>query len=111
MLDHKNGLKMIMIEFPSSLKLNEIHIIDSPFNKDPKNIFFQEALILGEERPENVRKMGNNRDIYCYANWGVDNFKREYQPLPGAKILVMSQFDLVGQYKKNVCQMFADSIS
>ena len=25
-----------MIEFSSSLKLNEIHLVDSPFNKNPK---------------------------------------------------------------------------
>ena len=37
--------------------------------------------------------MGNNRDIYFYANRGVVNFEREYQPLsPRIKILVMSQF-------------------
>ena len=31
-----------MIEFSSSLKLNEIHVVDIPFNEDPKNIdFFQ----------------------------------------------------------------------
>ena len=29
-----------MIEFSSSLKLNEIHVVDSPFNEDPKNIIF-----------------------------------------------------------------------
>ena len=60
-----------MIEFSSSLKLNEIHVVDSPFNENPKNIIFsREALILGERRSENLGKMGNNRDIYCYANWG-----------------------------------------
>ena len=36
----KLGLKMI--EFSGSLKLNEIHMVDNPFNEDPKNtIFFQ----------------------------------------------------------------------
>ena len=62
--------------------------------KDPKSIIFsREALILGEGQPENFGKMGNNRDIYCYAHKGMVNFKREYQPLPpGTKILVMSQF-------------------
>ena len=60
-----------MIKFSSSFKLNEIHRVDSPFNEDPKNIIFsREVLILGEGRPENLGKMGNNRDIYCYANWG-----------------------------------------
>ena len=83
-----------MIKFSSSFKLNKIYRVDSPFNEDPKNIFFsREALILGEGRPENVGRMGNNRDIYCYANWGVVNFERAYQPLPpGTKILVMPQF-------------------
>ena len=83
-----------MIKFSSSFKLNEIHRVDSPFNEDPKNInFSREALISGEGRPENVGKMGNNRDIYCYANWGMVNFERGYQPLPpGTKIPVIPQF-------------------
>ena len=78
----------------SSFKLNEIHTVDSPFNEDPKNIIFsRKALISGEGRPENLRKMGNNRDIYCYANRGVVNFERAYQPLrPGTKLLLMPQF-------------------
>ena len=43
----KNELKMM--EFSSSLKLNEIHIENSPFGEDPKNInFIQGALISGE---------------------------------------------------------------
>ena len=84
-----------MIKFSSSFKLNEIHWVDSPFNENSKNIncFSREVLISGEGRPENLGKMGNNRDIYCYANWGVANFERAYQPLPaGSKILVMPQF-------------------
>ena len=50
--------------------------------------------------------MGNNRDIYCYANWGVVDFEREYQPLPsGTIILVMPQFasmpdQILGKNKK-----------
>ena len=82
-----------MIEFSGSFKLNEIHMVDSPFNEDPKIInFFREAPISGEGRSENLGKMGNNRDIYCYANREVVNFEREYQPLPlDTKILVMSQ--------------------
>ena len=68
--------------------------VDSPFNEDPKNAnFFREALISRDGRPEYLGKMGNNRDIYCYANWGMVNFERAYQPLPpGTKILVMPQF-------------------
>ena len=45
-----------MIEFSSSFKLNEIHVVDSPFNEDPKNIFFPESPIFGEGRPENLGK-------------------------------------------------------
>ena len=60
-----------MIKFLSSFKLNEIHVVDSPFNEDPKNIIIsREDLIPGEGRSENLWKMGNNRDIYCYANRG-----------------------------------------
>ena len=70
-----------MIEFSSSLKLNEIHIVDSPFNEDPKNIiFFQEGPNFG--RSENLGKMGNNRDIYCYANQGVVSSKENISPYP-----------------------------
>ena len=32
-----------MIEFSSSLKLNEIHIVDNPFNEEPKNIIFAQG--------------------------------------------------------------------
>ena len=84
-----------MIKFSRSFKLNEIHTVHaSPLNEDLKNIIFaREALILGEGRPENLGKMGNNRDIHCYANRGMVNFEREYQSLhPGTKILVMPQF-------------------
>ena len=47
-----------MIEFSSSLKLNEIYVVDSPFNEDPKNIIFfiREALISGAGRPEIYEK-------------------------------------------------------
>ena len=83
-----------MIKFSSSFKLNESHRVDSPFNEDPKNIiFFQGGPNFGEGRPENLGKMGNNRDIYCYANWGVVNLERAYQSLPpGTKIPVIPQF-------------------
>ena len=80
-----------MIKFSSSLKLNEIHIVDRPFNEDL--IFFQGGPNFGGGRLENLGKMGNNRDIYSYSNRRVVNFEREYQPLPpGTKILVMPQF-------------------
>ena len=72
-----------MIKFSSSFKLNEIHKVDSPFNENAKNINFisRENLISGEGRLENLEKMGNNRGIYCYANRGVVNFERAYQPI------------------------------
>ena len=82
----KNGLKII--EFSSSLKLNETHMVDRPFNEDPKNIIFSQLGTGGK-----FKKNGNSRDIYCFANRGVVNFEREYQLLPpGTKILVIPQF-------------------
>ena len=97
-----------MIKFSSSFELSEIHRVDSPFNEDSKNVIFsREALISGEGRPENLGKMGNNRDIYCYANWGVVNFERACQSLPpDTKIPVMPQFSymldqILGKLKKS----------
>ena len=97
-----------MIKFSSSFKLNEIHRVDSPFNENPQNIIFsREALISGEGRPENLGKLGNNRDIYCYANWGVMNLKRACQSLPqGTKIPVIPKFSympdqFLGKIKKS----------
>ena len=83
-----------MIKLSSSFKLNEIHRVDSPFNEDTKNVsFFQGVLISGEGQLENLGKMGSNRDIYCYGNWGMVNLERAYQSLPpDTKILVMPQF-------------------
>ena len=54
-----------MIKFSSYFKLNEIRRIDSPFNEDPKNIIFFQG-----GTAKNLWKMGNNGDIYFYANWG-----------------------------------------
>ena len=95
--------KLKRIKFSSLFKSNEIDIVDSPFNEDPKKIILsREVLILGEGRSENLGKMGNNRDIYCYANRGVVTFERGYQPLvPGTKILVMPQFSYMpDQFQK-----------
>ena len=97
-----------MIKFSATFKLNKLHIVDSPFNEDPNNIIFsREALISGEGRLENLGKMGNNKHIFCYANWWVVNFKRAYQLLPpGTKILVKPQFfympdQFLGKMKKS----------
>ena len=72
-------------------QIKEIRRLIALSTRIPKyNFFSREALISREARPENLGEMGNNRDIYCYANWGVVNFERAYQPLPpGIKILVM----------------------
>ena len=88
----KNELKMI--KFSSSFKLNEIHIVDSSFNEDPKNINVSPVRPQFQGRTaEKFREMGNNRGIYCHANWEEVNFEREYQSIPpGTKILVMPQF-------------------
>ena len=76
----KNGPKMV--EFSGSLKLNEIHIVDSPFNEDPKYIFSRKVLISGEGWPENIGEVGNNKVIYCYANWAWSISKENISPYP-----------------------------
>ena len=58
-------------------------MVDGPFNENSKNIIFsREALISGEGRPENLGKMDNNMDIYCYANWGWSISKDNISPYP-----------------------------
>ena len=53
-----------MIGFLSSLKLNEIHRVDSPFSKDPKNLnFFQGGPNFGGGRAINLGEMDSNKDI------------------------------------------------
>ena len=43
-----------MVKISNASYENEIHMVDSPFNEDSKNIIFlaSEALISGEGRPE-----------------------------------------------------------
>ena len=59
-----------MVKVSNASYENEIHIADSPFNEDSKNIFFlaREALISGERLTDNLGKMTKNRETYCYAN-------------------------------------------
>ena len=59
-----------MVKISNASYENEIHRVDSPFNEDSKNRIFlaREALILGEGRLENLRKMAKTRETYCYAN-------------------------------------------
>ena len=47
-----------MVKTSNASYENKIHMVDSPFNKDSKNIIFlaREALISREEWPENLGK-------------------------------------------------------
>ena len=48
-----------MIEFTSSLKLNDIHRVDSPFNEDPKIIIFsREAPYFGGGKAGKFKEIG-----------------------------------------------------
>ena len=48
-----------MIKFSSSFNLNEINIVDSPFNEDPKNILlFQGSPNFGGETTGKFKKKG-----------------------------------------------------
>ena len=48
-----------MIEFSSSLKVNEIRMVDSPFNEDPENInFFQGGPNFGGKKAGKFRENG-----------------------------------------------------
>ena len=46
-----------MVKISNASYEHEIHMVDSPFNEDSKNII--SALILGEGRPENLGKWPN----------------------------------------------------
>ena len=78
----KNELKII--EFSSSLKLNEIHIVGSLFNEDPKNtIFSREALILGEGRSEFSEKMAitGTSTVMQIGGWSISKENISFYPL------------------------------
>ena len=82
-----------MIEFSSSLKLNEINLVDSSFNEDPKNIIFpKQALISVEGQVENLGKMGITGASIVMQILDDQFRKRISAPTPGTKILVMPQF-------------------
>ena len=59
-----------MVKISNAYNENEIHMVDSPFNEDSRNLTFlaRKALILGERRPENLGKMAKNKETYYYAN-------------------------------------------
>ena len=58
-----------MVKISNASYENESHLVDSPFNKDSKNIILlaREALILGEGRPGYLGKMAKNRKAYRYV--------------------------------------------
>ena len=83
-----------MIKFSGSFKLNEIHTVESPFNKDPKiYIFFKGGLNFGGRTAVKFRENGQCQGDLLLCKSGAVNFERAYQLLPpGTKILVMPQF-------------------
>ena len=85
-------------------------MVDSTFNKDPKNIIFlQRGPYFGGGSVGKFWENGQQQGHLLLCKWRVVNFEREYQPLPpGTKILVMPQFSympdqiLGKKMKKNV---------
>ena len=64
-----------MIEVSSSLKLNEIHIVDSPFNEDPKNInFFQGGHNFGGGTARKFRENNNKTGTSIVMKIGGGQF-------------------------------------
>ena len=65
-----------MIIFSSSVKLNEIHIVESPFNEDPKNIvFFQEGPNFGGTAGI-FRENGQQQVHLLLYKLGADEFRK-----------------------------------
>ena len=55
-----------MIEFSNSLKINETHMVDGPFNEDSKNItFFQGGPNFG------VGTAGKCREYMQIGGWSI----------------------------------------
>ena len=65
-----------------------------PFQRGfQKYNFFQGGPNFGGGMAGKCREMGNNRDIYYYANQRAVNLERQYWPLsPGIKVLMVPQF-------------------
>ena len=59
-----------MVKISNASYKNEIHMVDSPFNENSKNIIFfvQGGPNFGEERSGNLGKMAKNTEIYSYEN-------------------------------------------
>ena len=92
-----------MIEFSSSLKSNEIHTGDSPFNEDPKKFFSGGHNFKGGTVGK-FREIDNNRDIYCYANHGWSIWKENirYQNPCDASIFSHARPNFRKKMKKNL---------
>ena len=58
-----------MVEISNASDENEIHRVDSPFNKDSENLIFcQGGRNFGGGTAGKFREMAKNRETYCYAN-------------------------------------------
>ena len=83
MLDSKK-MSQKVIECSSSFKINEIHIVDTHFNEDPKNIVFsRETLISEYGLSEILGKMGALTGTPIVMQIGGSQFrKRISAPIP-----------------------------
>ena len=71
----KNGLENKRIF--KFFEINEIQIVDTPFNEDPKNtIFFQKVLILGRNSGKFIENGQYQGDLLLRKS-GVVNFERK----------------------------------
>ena len=59
-----------MVENSDTSYENKIHRVDSPSNEDSKNVTFCHGgpKFRLRDMPENLEKMAQNREVYCYAN-------------------------------------------
>ena len=70
-------------------KVNEVHIVDSPLNEDPKiYLFSKEALISGEAWSKNLEKTGTSREFYGHANHFEKRTSAPYQTPCDASIFL-----------------------
>ena len=58
-----------MVKISNASYENEIHMVDSRFNEDSKNINFgQRGPNFGGGTARKFKENGQNRETYCYAN-------------------------------------------
>ena len=66
-----------MIKFSIPFKLNEIHLVDSPFNEDPKNIiFFQEGPNFGGGTARKFRENEQKQGHLLLCKPGAGEFRK-----------------------------------